>query len=102
VSSGLLREGTIAARAGTVAFSVLAVVMGLTLIRTALRSHRQVDLVFGVLFALAFLVVRWLSVIENMLWSGAFLIVTGGGFLLLARLWRARGRTDLAAAGRLS
>jgi uncharacterized membrane protein len=93
--SGVLPEGTIAARVGTVAFSALAIAMALALIRTALRSHRTVDLAFGVLFALAFLIVRWISVIENMLWSGAFLLVTGGGLLLLARLWRSRRRTDL-------
>lgn len=102
VWSGVLPEGATAARAGTVAFSALSLAMGLTLIRTALRSHRMVDLAFGVLFALAFLIVRWVSVIENMLWSGAFLLVTGGGLLLVARLWRGRRQTDLAAAGRLS
>lgn len=102
VWSGVLPEGTTATRAGTVVFSVLAVTVGLSLIRTALGSHRMVDLAFGVLFALAFLLVRWVSVIENMLWSGAFLLVTGGGLLMVARLWRGRRHTDLAAAGRLS
>ncbi len=102
VWSGVLPEGATAARAGAVAFSALAIAMGLALIRTALRSHRMVDLAFGVLFALAFLIVRWVSVIENMLWSGAFLLVTGGGLLMVARLWRGRRHTDLAAAGRLS
>ncbi len=102
VWSGALPAGAAAARTGAVAFSALALAMGLALIRTALRSHRMVDLVFGVLFALAFLIVRWVSVIENMLWSGAFLLVTGGGLLLVARLWRGRRHTDLAAAGRLS
>lgn len=101
ISWGLLPQGPIATRAGTAAFSVLALAMGLSLIRTALGSHRQIDLVFGVLFALAFLVVRWASVIENMLWSGAFLLVTGGGLLLVARLWRARARTSHAVTGRV-
>lgn len=101
VGSGVL-EGTLAARVGTVAFSALAIVMGLSLIRTALVSHRLVDLVFGVLFALTFLIVRWVSVIENMLWSGAFLLVTGAGLLLVARLWRSRRDTHLVVAGRLS
>jgi hypothetical protein len=102
VWSGLLPAGSIATRVGTVAFSALAVAMGLTLIRTALGSHRMVDLAFGVLFALAFLIVRWVSVIENMLWSGAFLLVTGGGLLLVARLWRSRRYSDPAVAGRVS
>jgi uncharacterized membrane protein len=99
--SGVLPAGAIAARFGTVAFSALAIAMGLALIRTALRSHRTVDLAFGVLFALAFLIVRWVSVIENMLWSGAFLLITGGGLLFVARLWRSRRQPGLAA-GRVS
>lgn len=100
--SGLLPTGLAATRIGTVAFSALAIGMGLALIRTALRSHQKVDLAFGVLFALAFLIVRWVSVIENMLWSGGFLLATGGGLLLVARLWRNRRSGDLAAAGRVS
>jgi hypothetical protein len=101
VWSGMLPQWVVP-NAGTVAFSALAIAMGLSLIRTALHSHGKVDLAFGVLFALAFLLVRWVSVIENMLWSGAFLIVTGGGLLMVARLWRSHRRPDLAAAGRLS
>jgi uncharacterized membrane protein len=94
VWSGVLPEGTAATRVGTVLFSALAVGMGLALIHTALRSHQTADLAFGVLFALAFLVVRWVSVIENLLWSGAFLLVTGGGLLFVARLWRSRRPLD--------
>ena len=46
-------------------------------------------------------IVRWTSVIENMLWSGLMLLAAGGGLLLIARLWRHRDRT-FAIAGRLS
>jgi uncharacterized membrane protein len=101
VWSGALPTGVATMRVGTVVFSALAVAVGLALIQSALASHRTADLVFGVLFAAAFLLVRWVSVIENMLWSGAFLLITGGGLLLVARLWRDSKRAALAA-GRVS
>lgn len=102
VWSDTLSGSAVTMRIGTIVFSALALTMSLTLIRTALRSHRTIDLVFGVLFALAFLIVRWVSVIENMLWSGAFLLAVGGGLLLVARLWRDSKRAALAGAGRPS
>jgi hypothetical protein len=76
----------------------MALAMSVTLIRNALRSNRTSDLVFGLLFGLAFVLVRWASVLENLLWSGLFLLVAGGGLLVVARLWLRRdGR---AIAGR--
>ena len=48
------------------------------------------------LFGLAFLIVRWTSVIENLLWSGLLLLVTGGGLLFVARQWLRRDRPGLA------
>ena len=82
----------------TVLFSGLAVVLAVSLIRTALATGRQTDLASGVLFAVTFLVVRWTSVIENLLWSGLLLVVAGAGLLVVARLWRSRAAT----AGRTS
>lgn len=82
-------------------FSGLALAVGVALVRTALRGGTFGDLALGVLFMLTFLIVRWLSVIQNLLWSGLLLVATGAGLLLVARLWRQRDRT-LAAAGRLS
>ncbi len=76
--------------AATVLFSVLALVLAVSLIRTALLTSRETDLAAGVLFALMFLAVRWTSVIQNLLWSGLLLVVAGVGLLVIARLWRGR------------
>ena len=75
-----------------VAFSVVTILMATSLIRTAFVSDRRFDLYLGVLFALAFIIVRWTSLIENMLWSGLLLILTGGGLLAIAWFWRHRDR----------
>lgn len=80
----------------TVAFSTVSLIACVAFIRSAFRSNRTSDLVFGVLFGLAFLIVRWTSVIENLLWSGLLLLITGGGLLYIARLWLRRDRTELA------
>jgi uncharacterized membrane protein len=79
---------------GAVIFSGACLGLGITLIRTALDAGRIDLLAWGVLFAVAFMLVRWLSVIESMLWSGAFLLAAGGGLLVLARLWRSRDGTE--------
>ena len=75
-----------------VAFSLLTVVMAASLVRSAFVSDRRFDLYLGVLFALAFIVVRWTSLIQNMMWSGLFLLLTGGGLLAIAWFWRHRDR----------
>lgn len=75
-----------------VAFSVLTILLAASLIRTAFLSDRRYDLYLGVLFALAFIIVRWTSLIENMMWSGLFLLLTGGGLLAIAWFWRHRDR----------
>ena len=75
-----------------VAFSVLTILMAASLIRTAFLSDRRYDLYLGVLFALAFIIVRWTSLIQNMMWSGLFLLLTGGGLLAIAWFWRHRDR----------
>jgi hypothetical protein len=55
------------------------------------------DLVFGVLFTMAFLIVRWVSLVNDMLLSGLLLLATGAGLLFLARLWRGRDRASASA-----
>jgi uncharacterized membrane protein len=87
------------AMSGTVLFSIITLIMAVALIRTALVSSRGTDLAAGVLFALVFLVVRWTSVIENLLWSGLLLVAAGAGLLIVARLWRGRQRVSV---GRVS
>jgi hypothetical protein len=97
--SGVFGAGGGFAMSATVLFSIVALMLAVGLIRTALTSGEIVDLAAGVLFALVFLIVRWVSVIENLLWSGLLLLSAGAGLLVLARLWR--GRTRMAT-GRLS
>jgi hypothetical protein len=46
----------------------------------------------GVLFAVVFLLVRWLSLIDSMLWSGLMLLVASAGFFAIAKLWGGRTR----------
>jgi uncharacterized membrane protein len=97
--SGLSGSTTGFVMAATVLFSVLALVLAVSLIRTALSTGRVADLAAGVLFAVVFLGVRWTSVIENLLWSGLLLVVAGAGLLAIAQLWRGRAPR---AAGRVS
>lgn len=78
------------AMSGTVLFSILTLILAVASIRTALVSNRVTDLAVGILFALVFLIVRWTSVIENLLWSGLLLVAAGAGLLVVARLWRRR------------
>ena len=51
------------------------------------------------LFALAFLVVRWLSLIDSMLWSGLMLLFASGGFFADRKFWGAETRRKPAASG---
>jgi uncharacterized membrane protein len=95
VWSGLFTRGWWLTTGSTVLFSALALLLCVTLIRSAFRSNRTGELAFGVLFGLGFLLVRWTSVIENLLWSGLLLLVTGGGLLFVANLWLHRDRTVL-------
>lgn len=90
-------------RGVTVGFSMLSLVLAVALLRKALRTDRVSDLMFGVAFALAFLLVRWASLIDSMLWSGIMLLAASAGFFVIARLWRHRPRrqasNDIAAGG---
>ena len=76
----------------TFGFSLLALGLSISFIRKALDSDSALDLTFGVLFALAFLLVRWASLIDSMLWSGVMLLVASAGFFAIARLWGGRTR----------
>lgn len=82
------------ARLGVILFSGAALAVAVSLIRDALDSSDVRQLSLGVLFAAAFLLVRWTSLIENMFWSGLLLLAAGGGLLLVARLWRNRRRVE--------
>ncbi len=94
--TGLLTKWWWGATCSTIAFSATALVLSVALIRSAFRSDRTSDLVVGVLFGLAFLAVRWTSVIENLLWSGLLLLVAGAGLLFVAREWLRRDRSLVA------
>jgi uncharacterized membrane protein len=72
------------------AFSACALALSLAFVWSAVRYDRLDQLCFGVLFAVAFLFVRWLSVIENMAWSALLMLATGASLLFVARAWRSR------------
>jgi len=101
IGAGLVRNMPATAISATILFSAAVLGLAVSLIRAALRSSHTHELVFGVLFALAFLVVRWVSVLENLLWSGALLLGTGAALLWIARMWRRR-EVVRAAAGSAS
>ena len=82
---------------GAVLFSVVALVLAVSMVNTGLATSRLPQFVTGVFFAAAFLLVRWMGVVENALLSGLLLLAAGGGLLFLARLWRTRD--SRAAAG---
>ena len=93
---GLLANGATQSRAwgysATLTFSVLVLGSSVALIHRALRDDRASDLTMGVLFAVVFLLVRWLSLIDSMLWSGLMLLVASAGFFAIAKLWSGRTR----------
>ena len=83
-----------------VIFSALALLLAISLTQDALRTADAPALAFAILFGLEFTVVRWASVVENMLWSGVMLLTAGGGLLLVARLWRHRDRHAVLSGGK--
>jgi hypothetical protein len=89
IAAGLI-GGPTTARLGTILFSILSLVVAVGLIRAALRLDSTASLILGVGFALAFLIIRWVSLIDSMLWSGAMLLLASAGFFIVARLWRGR------------
>ena len=89
------------AYAATVAFSLVALALSVSCIHKALASDSATDLAFGIGFALVFLLMRWASLVDSMLWSGTMLLIASGGFFAIARMWssrRRRGRNVLAMA----
>ena len=82
----------------TLSFSLLALALSTSLIHKALRSDNASDLTFGVCFGLAFLLVRWASLIDSMLWSGFMLLGASAAFFGIARLWRYRDRRPTTGA----
>jgi uncharacterized membrane protein len=86
------RGGAMWNYAATLTFSILALVLSTSLIHKALRSDSASDLTFGVCFGLAFLFVRWASLIDSMLWSGVMLLAASAAFFAIARMWRYRDR----------
>lgn len=96
-----VRGGDLFAIVATIGFSLLALLLSVSFIRTALCTNDPRQFGFGVLLAVVFLVVRWTSVIHNMFLSGLILIAAGSGLLFIARLWRHRDRT-VALPGRAS
>ncbi len=97
---GVGREGPFVLGA-TITFSVLALLLAVSFIRTALNTNRSYEFGFGVLIAAVFLIVRWTSVIDNMFLSGMIMLAAGAGLLFVVKLWRQRDRA-LALHGRLS
>jgi uncharacterized membrane protein len=93
---GLLAGGATQSRtwgySATLTFSVLVLGASVALIHRALRDDRASDLTMGVLFAVVFLLVRWLSLIDSMLWSGSMLLLASAGFFAIAKLWSGRAR----------
>jgi hypothetical protein len=87
--------------AATLTFSILALMLSTSLIHRALRSDSASDLTFGVCFGLAFLFVRWGSLIDSMLWSGVMLLAASAAFFAIARLWRYRDRRPPPGASSL-
>ena len=78
--------------AATLAFSILALMLSASFIHKALGADNASDLTLGVCFGLAFVLVRWGSLIDSMLWSGVMLLAASGAFFAIARMWRYRER----------
>ncbi|HSL23475.1 MAG TPA: DUF2157 domain-containing protein [Vicinamibacterales bacterium] len=84
---GLSQRATWALAIG---FSALAVALAVVLLRAGIRMDDARLFAVGVLIALSFLVVRWIDLIGNMLWSALLLFTAAAALILLARMWRQR------------
>ncbi len=73
-----------------IAFSALAIAMSVVLLRAGIRIDDLRLFAVGVGMALSFLVVRWIDLVGNMLWSALLLFATAAGLIALARMWRHR------------
>jgi uncharacterized membrane protein len=72
------------------AFSAIALALAAALLRAGIRMDDLRLFTIAVLFALSFLVVRWIDLLGNMLWSAVILFAGAAGLVMLGRLWRAR------------
>ena len=97
-AAGVVAGGAAWTYAVTLTFSLLALTLSTSLIHRALGSDSASDLTFGVCFGLAFLLVRWASLIDSMLWSGVMLLAASAAFFAIARMWRYRDRRPTSAA----
>jgi uncharacterized membrane protein len=97
-AAGVVAGGAAWTYAVTLTFSLLALALSTSLIHRALGSDSASDLTFGVCFGLAFLLVRWASLIDSMLWSGVMLLAASAAFFSIARMWRYRDRRPTSAA----
>jgi uncharacterized membrane protein len=92
VAAAGVPQSTTFAYAATVAYSLVALALSISCIHKALASDSATDLTFGIGFALVFLLMRWASLVDSMLWSGTMLVAASGGFFAIARMWSARRR----------
>jgi uncharacterized membrane protein len=99
VWAGLATLGLRSATAGVLLFSVATLTVGVGFVRTALTTGNAVQLSTGAVFIVVFLLVRWISVLGNLLLSGGLLLAAGAGLLLLARLWQGRDRVGDTVPG---
>jgi uncharacterized membrane protein len=74
----------------TIGFSAATVAVGAGLLHAAIREQRGWFFLSGIGYVLLFLIVRWIDLMGNMLWSALFLLLTAAALVMLARLWRTR------------
>ena len=77
------------------AFSAATLFVGVTLMRTAMRTDRAGLFAGGVAFVLVFLMVRWIDLLGSMIWSALFLLFVAGLLLWMARLWPTRQKSEV-------
>jgi uncharacterized membrane protein len=70
--------------------SGLTLSMGIVLIRTGAREDRGWLFAAGVFYVLLFILVRWIDLVGNMLWSALLLLASAGALFWMARLWSTR------------
>lgn len=83
---------------GVIAFSGVTLAAGIWMMRTGMRVESGWLFAGGVGYVLLLVLVRWVDLLGNMLWSAVFLIAAAGALFWMARLWRSRERT-VAAGG---
>jgi uncharacterized membrane protein len=79
-----------------VAFSGVTLAVGLAQLRGGMREGRGWLFLGGITYVLIFLLVRWIDLIHNMLWSAVLLMGTAAVLFAIARLWWTRQPTATA------